>query len=233
MCIYWTCKYTLCGCIWDMDPSKCPDTRQCWGPRMITLESHTATCADCWARGDKRVYEPQTYDEADRDGEAFKTATFDCESDAERSDNSSDDDEDYFSAEEFLSPSPYLRPATPQLYYEVHSEMCPVSEDNEFDLTRTCDPVDPASMRRDYRARCHRTSSSQYSSDGTDSFVSCEEYLDEETPDEEDFDSGNEEDDVYYSIVGPTVTPKGLIKSLEDRSLRLYGSVQEYYPTEE
>lgn len=200
---------------------------------MITLESHTATCADCWARGDKRVYELETYDEANRDVEASRTGTFDCESNADGSQNSSDDDEDYFSAEEFLSPSPYLRPATPQLYYEVHSELCPVSEDNEFDLTRTCDRVDLASMGRDYRARRHKTTSSQYSSDGTDSFVSCEEYLDEEALDEEDFSSRDEEDDVYYSIVGPTVRPKGLIKTLEDRSLRLYGSVQEYYPTEE
>ncbi|CAI7597404.1 unnamed protein product [Penicillium palitans] len=164
------------------------------------------------------------------EGEASKTVTLDCESDADASDNSSNDDEDYFSAEEFLSPSPYPRPATPQLYYEVHSELCPVSEDNEFDLTRACDPVDLALMGRDYRARRHKTTSSQYSSGDSDSFVSCEEYLDEETLDEEDFDSGNEEDDVYYRIVGPTVRPKGLIKSLEDRSLRLYGPVQEYYP---
>ncbi|CAI7591519.1 unnamed protein product [Penicillium crustosum] len=200
---------------------------------MITLESHTAICADCWARGDMRVYEPQTYDGANRDGEVSKTVTLDCESDAERSDNSSDDDEDYFSAEEFPSSPAYPRPATPQLYYEVHLELCPVSEDNEFDLTRACDPVDLASMGRDYRARRHKTTASQYSSDGTNSFVSCEEYLDEETPDEEDFGSGNNEDDVYYNMVGPTVRPKGLIKSLEDRSLWLYGSVQEYYPTEE
>ncbi|KGO39651.1 hypothetical protein PEX2_046760 [Penicillium expansum] len=234
MCIYWTCKYTLCGCIWDMDPSKCPNKRFCWGPRMITLESNTATCADCWARGDKRVYERQTSDKADKDAEASKTTTSNCESDADGSDNSSDDDE-YFLAEEFLSPYPCSRPATPQLYFEVHSELCPVSEDNEFDLTRACHPIDPASMGRDYRARRHKTIPFEDLSDDTDSFVSCEEYLDEdEDPtDEESFTSGNEEDDVYYSMVGPPLRPKGLIKSLEDQSLLLYGSAQKYYPTEE
>ncbi|KAJ5502967.1 hypothetical protein N7463_005841 [Penicillium fimorum] len=199
---------------------------------MITLESHTATCGDCWARGDKRVYEQQTCEEAGGDGEASKRVKLDCESDADRSDNSSDD-EDYFSADESLSPSPYSRPATPQLYYEQHFELRSVSEDNDFDLTRICDTVDLASIGRDYRARRHKTTRSEYSSDGTDSFVSCEEYLDEESLDEENFVSGNEEDDVYYSIVGPSGRPKGVIKSLEDRSLRSYGSVQEYCPTAE
>ncbi|KAJ5824549.1 hypothetical protein N7447_006889 [Penicillium robsamsonii] len=232
MCIHWTCKYTLCGCIWDMDPSKCQDKRLCWGPRMITLESHTATCGDCWVRGDKRVYEQETCEEAGGDREASKRATLDCESEADTSDNSSDD-EDYFSADVPLSPSSYSRPATPQLYYEQHSALCPVSEDNDFDLTRTCDPVDLASMGRDYRARRYKTTRSEYSSDGTDSFVSCEEYLDEESTEEENFVSENEEDDFYYSIVGPPGRRKGVIKSLEDRSLRLYGSVQEYYPTAE
>lgn len=142
-------------------------------------------------------------------------ATSNCESDADGSDNSSDDDEAYFSAEESLSPSPYSRPATPQLYYEVHSELCPVSEDNDFDLTRACDPVDLASMGRDYRARRHKTTPSQYLSDGEDSFVSCEEYPHEETTDKEDFGSGKE-DDIYHSIMGPPVRPKGLVKSLQD-----------------
>ncbi|KAJ5365164.1 hypothetical protein N7517_008050 [Penicillium concentricum] len=232
MCIYWTCKYTLCGCIWDMDPSKCRDKRLCWGRRMITLESHTATCGDCWARGDKRVYEQQACDEGDGHGEVSKGAILDCESDADGSANTSDD-EDYFSADEFLAPSPYSRPATPPLYYEQHSAMYPVSEDNDFDLTRACDPVDLASMGRDYRARRHRAAPSEYSSDGTDYFVSCEEYPDEESPDEEKFNGENDEDDLYNSIVVPPGRPKGLIKSLEDRSLRLYGSVQEYYPTAE
>ncbi|CAI7638299.1 unnamed protein product [Penicillium glandicola] len=218
MCIYWICKYTLCGCIWDMDPSKCLDKRLCWGPRMITLESHTATCGDCWARGDKRVYEQQTYDRADRDGEASGETTLDCENDRDGTGNSSDDEEDYFSAEEFMSPSQYSRPVTPQLYYEIHSASCPVSEDNDFDLTRTCDPVGLASMGRDYRARRH---------------TSTDEYLDEETSDEEDLRSGNEEEDLYYSIVGPPGRPKDPIKRLEDSSLLLYGSVQEYYPTGE
>jgi hypothetical protein len=183
---------------------------------MITLESHTATCADCWARGDKRVYGQPTCDKADRDGEAPDMATLDCELNAAESDNISDDDEDYFSAEESLSPSTYSRPATPQLYYEVHPPWCPVSEDNDFDLTRACDPVDIASVGRDYRARRHKMTTLEDLSDGADSFVSYEEYVDEDTPDEEGFSSGNEEDDLYYSIVGTPGRPKGLIKSLED-----------------
>jgi hypothetical protein len=162
---------------------------------MITVESHTATCGDCWARGNQRVYEQQPCNDADREGES-EMATLDCESDAYGSDNSSEDEEDYFSAEEFLSPSPYLRPATPQLYYEQHPAWWPVSDDNNFDLTRTCDPVDPVSMRRDYRARRQRTTPSQYSSDGKDSFVSCEGYLDEETTDEENSVLPNKEDDI-------------------------------------
>lgn len=161
---------------------------------MITLESHTATCADCWARGDKRVYELQTCDKADRAGESAKIPTPNCESDADRSDNTSDDEDEYFQAEEFLSPSSNSRPTTPQLYYELHSEPCPVSEENEFDLTKACDPVDLASMGRNYRARRHKTTSKDLS-DGIDSFVSCEEHL-EETFDREDSSSGNEEDDV-------------------------------------
>lgn len=216
-----------------MDPSKCQDKRLCWGPRMITLESHTATCADCWARGDKRVYEPPTCEKTDRDEEDPEMATLDFEPNAAESDNISDDDEEYFSAEESLSPSPCSRPATPQLYYEVHPPWCPVSEDNDFDLTRACDPVDLTSVGRDYRARRHKTTTLEYLSDSEDSFVSCEEYVDEETPDEESFSSGNEEEDLYYSIIGPPGRPKGLIKSLEDRSLLFYGSAQEYYPTGE
>ncbi|KXG54612.1 uncharacterized protein PGRI_077560 [Penicillium griseofulvum] len=123
-------------------------------------------------------------------------ATLDCGTDADGSDNGSDEKEGYFSAEEFLSPSPYLRPATPQLYYEQHPAWWPVSDDNNFDLTRTCDPVDPVSMRRDYRARRPKTTPSQYSSDDTDSFVSCEEYLDEENPDDKDYCSRNGEYDL-------------------------------------
>ncbi|OQE02799.1 hypothetical protein PENVUL_c038G08485 [Penicillium vulpinum] len=163
---------------------------------MITLESHTATCGDCWARGDKRVFEQQTCDEADTDGEASEMVMSGCESSTDESVDSSDDEEGYFSAEEFLSPSSYSRPATPQLYYEQHSGLCPVSEDNDFDLTRTCDPVDLASMGKDYRARRYKTSSFQYLSDGTESFVSCEEYLNEGTPAEENFSSGSEENDI-------------------------------------
>ena len=216
-----------------MDPSKCQDKRLCWGPRMITLGSHTATCAECWTRGDKRVYEQSTCEEADRDGEAAEMAKLDCELDSTENDNISDDDDDYFSAEESLSPSPCSRPATPQLYNEVHPPWCPVSEDNDFHLTRACDPVDLASVGRDYRARRHKTTTLEYLSDGADSFVSCEEYVDEEIPDEESFNSGNEEDDLYYSTVGPLGRPKGLIKSMEDRSLLFYGSAQEYYPAEE
>ncbi|KAJ5170786.1 uncharacterized protein N7500_003569 [Penicillium coprophilum] len=216
----------MCGCIWDRNPSKCRDKQLCWGPRMVALESHTATCGDCWTRGDKRVYERQEYHESDKDREDSKKAISDCESQSNGSDNISDD-EDYFSADEFLSLSPYSRPATPQLYYEQNSTICPVSEDNDFDLTRTCDPVDLASMGRDYRARRHKTTSSECPLDGTYSFVSCEEYGDEEPPDEENTGAEDKEDDLYYSIVGLPSRPKGPIKSLEDRSLRLYGSVQE------
>ncbi|KAJ5258231.1 hypothetical protein N7524_009787 [Penicillium chrysogenum] len=142
-------------------------------------------------------------------------ATLDFEPNAAESDNISDDDEEYFSAEESLSPSPCSRPA-PRNY-----------------TMRACDPVDLMSVGRDYRARRHKTTTLEYLSDSEDSFVSCEEYVDEETPDEESFSSGNEEEDLYYSIIGPPGRPKGLIKSLEDRSLLFYGSAQEYYPTGE
>ncbi|KAJ5791264.1 uncharacterized protein N7518_008275 [Penicillium psychrosexuale] len=152
-------------------------------------------------------------------------AKSDCESDVDGSENCPGDDRSYFLAEEFLSSSPYSRPVTPQLYYELHSAFCPVSEDNNFDLTRTCDLVDLALMRRDDRARHPKKALFRYLSDGTDSFVSCEEYLDEET---EDFSSGNEEGDLLRA---PPSRPKGLINSLEDRSLLFYDSVQEYYPT--
>lgn len=179
MCIFWTCKYTLCGCIWDMDPSRCLDKRLCWGPRMITLESVSATCGDCWVRGDKRVSKGS--DNADQGGSAANSTIPACVREKDGSEKGSYEGEEYFQAEEYISPLPSSRPPTPQLYYEIRSALCPVEEDNDFDLTRACDPVDVASIGRDYRARCHTKLAFGYlsddESDDTGSFVSCEEYL--------------------------------------------------------
>ncbi|KAJ5788230.1 hypothetical protein N7457_003220 [Penicillium paradoxum] len=188
---------------------------------MITLESHTATCEDCWARGDRRI------------SEEWVNVDPDCESDTDRNAISSDDEDGYLKAEVFLC----SRPSTPQLYYEIHSALCPVIEDNDFDLTRACDPVQLGSMGRDYRARRNKMTSSEClsdgESDGADSFASCEEYINEETPEEEQLDRGDtENNDVYQSMVGPHVRPKSPIKSLEDQSLLFYDLAQEYYPTE-
>lgn len=193
---------------------------------MIILESHTATCKDCWARGDKRVSEE--WDNIEQSERAQITLAEECESNTDRGCLISDDEGGYPQAEDFLC----SRPSTPQLYYEIHSSLCPVAEDNNFELTRVCDPVHPASMGRDYRARrCENTSSQYYSDsewDEVDSFVSCEEYFEEGTS-EETPDSGNDDgDNFYHIIVGDYVGPESPTQNLEDQSLLLYGRVQKY-----
>ncbi|KAJ6110182.1 hypothetical protein N7486_002417 [Penicillium sp. IBT 16267x] len=57
MCITWTRKYTLCGCIWVEEDILCAVDQICLGRRMVILYSHLQTCKECWKSGDKRVNE--------------------------------------------------------------------------------------------------------------------------------------------------------------------------------
>ncbi|KAJ5542888.1 hypothetical protein N7535_005310 [Penicillium sp. DV-2018c] len=233
MCIFWICKYTLCGCIWDKGLSKCPDSRLCWGPRMVYLQSNTATCRECWMRGDKRIAEETRPANDDEDGDwSSNTPTIDCEGDPVLY-----YEEEYFSTEESPVPSPPSRPMTPQLYYEIHPAWCPVAEDNDFEMTRVCEPVDLGSVWADYRARRHKSIPVQCllgdEPDEAISSSSSDENLDDQTPEEVEVVSDDEEDELYYSMVAPHARPKSPTKILEDQSLRFYGLRQEYYPSEE
>ncbi|KAJ5143236.1 uncharacterized protein N7515_002023 [Penicillium bovifimosum] len=178
--------------------------------------------------GDKRIAEETEPDSVDKNGDrSSNMPTIDCEGDPVLCNVGG----------YFLIPSPPSRPATPQLYYEKHPPWCPVAEDNDFEMTRTCEPVDLGSVWADYRARRGKSTPVQFlpsdESDDAISSGSCEGYLDDETPDEVDVVSGDEDGERYYSMVAPHVRPKSPIEMLEDQSLRFYGLRQEYYPSEE
>lgn len=57
MCLVWTVKYNICGCICEKESIYCTPYQFCWGPRVIIFHSNLQTCEDCWQRGDKRVNE--------------------------------------------------------------------------------------------------------------------------------------------------------------------------------
>ncbi|KAJ5628784.1 hypothetical protein N7490_011012 [Penicillium lividum] len=57
MCITWTRKYTLCGCILVEEDILCEEDQICFGRRMVIIYSHLQTCKECWKSGDKRVNE--------------------------------------------------------------------------------------------------------------------------------------------------------------------------------
>lgn len=163
---------------------------------MITLESNTATCAECWARSDKRASEGQTYDifnTEEAESNDITTGLLDTDT---KSHSSFEVDEVYFDVAESL-PAISSRPSTPILYAEINSALCPVSEDNDFDLSRVCDSVKLADMGIDYRARrslAQTTKRALWEVDSDiNSFVSCLEHMDElalddGTSDEEDLD---------------------------------------------
>jgi hypothetical protein len=154
---------------------------------MVVLETHTATCAECWARGDKRVSEEAAYDNTDGYRQQFNRKGLNRASDTstDDSDGSFEVDANYVEAEEFPLPNS-SRPATPCLYAEINSELCPIADDNEFDLSRVCDPVNLASIWREYRARRQVTQDIVFWEDesDTESFVSCQEYLDDQDCDD-------------------------------------------------
>lgn len=55
MCLIWTVKYNICGCICERESIYCASHQYCWGPRAIIFHSNLQTCAECWKNGDKRV----------------------------------------------------------------------------------------------------------------------------------------------------------------------------------
>ncbi|KAJ5523350.1 hypothetical protein N7513_012894 [Penicillium frequentans] len=57
MCVTWTRKYPLCGCIWVEEDIFCEADQICLGRRMVIRYSHLQTCKECWKSGDKRINE--------------------------------------------------------------------------------------------------------------------------------------------------------------------------------
>lgn len=222
---------------------------------MITLESHTATCAECWARGDKRVGEDQAYVTDYKEWtDLHKPANQPFDISSNLNDNSSEDEDVFVEAAEFL-PVISSRPPTPVLY--------DLSENNVFDLSRMCDSATLPSVRWSYRARRHQTRNERNTrwevGSDTDSFCTCLEYMDEEEQDSDDGivyeealgeasngetfiaelpdrspsegepDIANiKEKNAYYSILGYHVRDKAPLERLEDESLEFYGFTKEY-----
>lgn len=169
MCIIWTRKYILCGCIWDIKSEICPKNHFCWSPRMIQLQDSLHTCKECWLRGDKRITEGDVIENANRKGQGQENdkSGHEISSNIDANDNragqietnsgNADDESESSSA-------PSSRPQTPTLNFEPDSspdidsvpEFLLAAEYN-YDLSRVCDPVNLASIRRNYRARRGRT----------------------------------------------------------------------------
>lgn len=53
MCLVWTVKYKLCGCICERESIYCSNYQYCWGARVVIFHSNLQTCKDCWSKGDK------------------------------------------------------------------------------------------------------------------------------------------------------------------------------------
>ncbi|KAJ5354443.1 hypothetical protein N7541_005487 [Penicillium brevicompactum] len=222
---------------------------------MITLESHTATCAECWARGDKRVGEDQAYVTDFKEwGDPQKPANQPLDINSNSNDNSPEDEDIFVEAAEFL-PIISSRPPTPVLYG--------FSENNVFDLSRICNSVIVPSVRWSYHARRHQTRNERHTrwevESDTESFCTCLEYMDDEeqdsddgtvyeqvlgeasygeafiaeisekSPSEAEPDIANiKEKNAYYSILGYHVRDKAPLERLEDESLEFYGFTKEY-----
>lgn len=135
MCIFWTRKYTLCGCIWDTECFICPKDLYCWGRRIIQLQDTLHTCKECWRRGDKRIYPEHT------------------------SSSSSSSQELLIPPRPLTPPFNFnLDPDPATSDVELHpAPAFLLSSQYNCDLSRVCDAVDMRAMKRDYRARRRRT----------------------------------------------------------------------------
>ncbi|CAG8208926.1 unnamed protein product [Penicillium salamii] len=221
MCLFWTIKYTLCGCISDRATLACIDKLHCFGPRMIMVESHTATYAECWARGDKRFNEDQTSNTDNIDWKEVDLLGYRIpKSKTDWGDSDSEDEDIFFDALEF------------QL------------QDNYFDLDRVCDPVKLTPIRWDSRARIQQKRNA-LNTEGelefdTDSVVSYTNHVNEQGKSfdigtsyegsacEEALKEPDQDRDSQFSILGSRTRSQTPLEHLEDEALEFYGIGKEY-----
>lgn len=65
MCLVWTVKYNICGCICERESIYCSEYQYCWGARVVIFQANLQTCKDCWSKGDKRVNESRNLHSSD------------------------------------------------------------------------------------------------------------------------------------------------------------------------
>lgn len=161
MCVIWTQKYHLCGCIWTIQDLYCTETEPCWGARMLIINCHLQTCKECWRSGDKRVNQEVANLLAEHNEKKVQRRRREQEQELEQrdlfqyeddhSEASNTDEEDF----EALHPS---RPTTPEL--DLDPEQMPrwlFGTEVMGDASRACEPVKLEKIWRDYRARRGKT----------------------------------------------------------------------------
>jgi hypothetical protein len=157
MCLIWTQKYHLCGCIWNTQDLYCnPETESCWGARILIINCHLQTCKECWRSGDKRINPELANLLAQQDIERHRIQQ-DLED--QNAFQYEDDQIEYANTEEeefeVLHPS---RPTTPEL--DLNPEQMPrwlFGTEVMGDASRACEPVKLEKIWRDYRARRGKT----------------------------------------------------------------------------
>lgn len=157
MCLIWTQKYLLCGCIWNIRDLYCKPTEICWGARMVVINCHLQTCKECWRSGDKRIDQEvanlmsQQKEAEQRRKKSLpeeEEESFHCEVDSNYDSNA---EEDF----EALHPS---RPTTPEL--DLDPQKLPqwlFGAEVMGDATRACEPVKLEKIWKNYRARREKT----------------------------------------------------------------------------
>ncbi|KAJ5151160.1 uncharacterized protein N7482_010412 [Penicillium canariense] len=168
MCVIWTQKYHICGCIWTVRDLYCRPDELCWGARMVIIHSHLQTCKECWKSGDKRVNDDivkflAQHAETERrrieqlDELIAKEESEDVEAEQVYQDKN-DRNPDLDAGEEDFAANHPSRPITPDL--NLDPEQMPrwlFAAESLGDATRSCDPVKPGSIWKDYRARRGKT----------------------------------------------------------------------------
>ncbi|OJJ50531.1 hypothetical protein ASPZODRAFT_199168 [Penicilliopsis zonata CBS 506.65] len=71
MCIYWVCKYLLCGCIWDDSAITCSKELGCTDLRMVQVQIPDHKCEECHAR-DRTLIDDTAGGLVNADGEHSK-----------------------------------------------------------------------------------------------------------------------------------------------------------------
>ncbi|PKX98681.1 uncharacterized protein P174DRAFT_25316 [Aspergillus novofumigatus IBT 16806] len=69
MCIFYTRKYTLCGCIWDDSLSSCKYWGLCRRRRLMIQSEHEMMCGECWEK-----VTPGTEQQSSKIGDALQLA---------------------------------------------------------------------------------------------------------------------------------------------------------------